>query len=205
MMNKQKKDILNFNFHKLIKAVIIITLLAIVSSGCITAVMVYSNAEQVESVAESLQQWDDMDDQQKDDIDGSIHSEDISIKEITRVLAPISGVIIAAGIFVLICAGTVISFWIILAMLVRRYAIEIGSDITLWTMLGVFTGPLALVGIILYKKLTRKKCPSCGKWQKESQYCGNCGAMMQVICPECSHIGSVKDEYCKFCGKKLKK
>lgn len=75
---------------------------------------------------------------------------------------------------------------------------------TLWTILGIFGGILALLAFFIARSILKVRCENCDAWQDAEQaYCTDCGAALQQNCPGCGASVSQNAAYCPSCGKEM--
>lgn len=101
-------------------------------------------------------------------------------------------------------------FWIILGiywLYTTAYVVskswEVGANAWIFGVLTLVTNLFGVAYLWIYIKL-HHICPKCGKLQpRKANNCAFCGAAIYVKCPDCASRISVKDIYCKGCGRKM--
>jgi len=96
-----------------------------------------------------------------------------------------------------------IIYWIGIALWVYRDADIKKSNSALWGLLALLTNIIGLIIYTMYKQ-TNKVCYKCGAIQnKDSVFCGDCGAQINERCKDCNSIINKNQKYCSGCGRKL--
>ena len=128
---------------------------------------------------------------------GLRHGKDVATSGMT-------GLHVAAMVFQLLFMGLGISLWLILAFMIKRMAEQSGMNGTLWLVLGIFFNVWALLAFLLIRGLLHTRCPHCGRWTSDADYCPHCGGTIKNKCPSCGASCKPGENYCSHCGAQLK-
>jgi predicted RNA-binding Zn-ribbon protein involved in translation (DUF1610 family) len=98
-----------------------------------------------------------------------------------------------------------IIYWIGAALWVYKDANQRKVNSALWGSIVLVTNIVGVIVYIMYKQ-TNRVCYKCGALQnKDSIFCGRCGAQINERCDECNSIVGKNQYYCNNCGNKLRK
>ena len=104
----------------------------------------------------------------------------------------------------LLCELLAVTFWLLIAAWLYQAAVLSGMNGLLWALLGLGGNVFAVVMFLLIRSFARKKCSSCGRWQKKGSFCRACGVKLKKTCPTCGTECEADDVFCASCGSSLK-
>lgn len=210
-MNPFSQKIMNTHFGKLIRKLLLATLIVVVGSGAVCAYafspqisQLYAletagstasltpSADNTSPAIEQMQQHDRHD-----------HNDDLeSLIESGAVTQPSTGALAAGLICLILCCACAAAWWLLSPAWLYKASVQAGMNPLFWPLLGLALSPIALV-IFLLARSRLQHCPSCGSWQKADEYCGTCGKKLLDTCPFCGAQVDTAKPYCPKCGTAL--
>ena len=211
-MQKLKSKILQMNFPKFFKGFLIVALVALLLGGVSLGVgfrtqisQVVSYARQAEpekaqpetdvqehAVAEQKKQGEHRDHQEKDFLENAPITE------------PSFGAKLTLALFGLLYCLLFAVYWLMAAAWLYQAAVLAHTNGFVWLLAGLIGNVFAGVLFLLFRSITRKKCPACGKWlSSKAKYCVHCGEKLYVKCPACGKECRHEDQFCSACGHRL--
>lgn len=216
-MYKIHEKIMQTNFAKKLKKLVILLVCVTVLGGGLSIVLL---APQIREAAVSARQWEQDRERQHEKDDGeSEHRGDKEHREsdsgyrddgehdfldhMTIVpLTPIA--LIIAAITGFLIWMIMLLLWLLIAAWLSQTAVLSDMNGTFWLIAGLLGNIFAAVLFWLVRSFIRVKCPSCGSFQHiEAQYCTKCGAALHESCESCGADCASDDKFCRSCGKKL--
>ncbi len=210
-MCKIHERILRMNIGKRLKQIIIAGLCVLLIGGGVSAVLLRTQIGEVvataqkwerhkenrgEQFGEKFNPWFEYDDVgEYDNID--------DIEDFVQLSKPPLAAKVSLGITGLFGMLLAIAYWILVAAWLYQKAIQADMNGLLWFLLGIGGNFGTVVVFLVVRSILRVKCPSCGKWQKESTFCKVCGSSISHVCPDCGQMCRNTDKYCGSCGRKL--
>ena len=222
-MNKIKQKIMQTNFTKAFKRLLIAALCVAILGGGASVFLLRTQIGEIVSYARQEEMREDEKDSQTES--GGLHGEEKDGKEqhdkeaydkephgnehgdledmITR---PSTAAKAAVSITGLLCLLAGVAFWLLIAAWLYQSAVLSKMHGLIWFFLGLCGNLAAVVAFLLIRSLIRKKCDACGSYQTmKAQYCVQCGAVLTVKCPECGANNEKGNHYCHNCGSSLTK
>lgn len=206
-MNKIREKVMQANFTKALKRLIIVALCVAVLGGGVSAFLLRTQiGEAVTYVQQEVKSGNEYDGLKEY---GNWYGENRENRErkehpdleniITR---PSAAAKAAAGITGMLCFLIGIGFWLLVAAWLYQAAALAGMHGFLWFLLGLGGNVGAAVLFLLVRSLIRKKCEACGSYLPvKAQYCTKCGAALSQKCPQCKAVCGKGDRFCHSCGK----
>lgn len=229
-MSKIHEKIMQTDFAKNLKKLVIIMVCTALVGGGLSAVML---RPQIREAADSARRWEqdgekryssedgdsDRQDDDGDRRDDEEHRNGDSDRRDGReehvrgeddffdhmaITKPSAGTLITVGITGLLMSVFMILFWLFVAAWLYQAAVLSDMDGLLWLIAGLIGNVFAAVIFLIFRNFTRIKCPSCGHFQQvKTQFCAKCGSALHKICVNCGASCGADDEFCHTCGKKL--
>lgn len=211
-MNKIREKIMQTNFAKALKRLIIAGVCVAVLGGGASAFLLRTQIGEAVTYVQQEEKSGNEYDSQKGV--GDWHGEDRENRErydkertdlenvITR---PSTAAKAAIGITGILCFLIGIYFYLLIAAWLYQAAVLAGMHGFLWFLLGLGGNVGAAVLFLLVRSLIRKKCETCGSYQPvKAKHCTKCGAALSVTCPQCGAVCGKDDRFCHNCGKSFK-
>lgn len=222
-MSKIHQKIMEIQFPRIMKRLIILAVLAALLGGGLSAFMLRTQISEAVSEARSWEQqaersyparesWSgarDFEDGQQAYAQGIHHYEEYDRQErdflegahITKPGLPAKITVSAAAIVLTLLAA---AYWLLVAAWLYQAAVRSKMNGLLWFLAGLCGNILAALLFLLLRSSRRQKCPACGRWQLGKRwFCADCGAEMSKNCPGCGMLCSAGDTYCSRCGRPL--
>ena len=202
-MNKIKQKIMQTNFTKAFKRLLIAALCVAILGGGASVFLLRTQIGEIVSYARQEEMREDEKDSQTES--GGLHGEEKDGKEQHDKEAydkePHGN---EHGDLLCLLAG--VAFWLLIAAWLYQSAVLSKMHGLIWFFLGLCGNLAAVVAFLLIRSLIRKKCDACGSYQTmKAQYCVQCGAVLTVKCPECGANNEKGNHYCHNCGSSLTK
>jgi len=218
MMLKIHEKIMQADFAKRLKKLIILLVCAAVLGGGLSMAVLdpqireaISGARQWEQDREKRQERDDGESSRRGD--GERRESDSGYRgdgehhffDQMTITAPTPGALIAVGITGLLLMVFLFLYWLLVAAWLYQAAVLSDMNGVLWLTAGLVGNVFAAVLFGLVRSFIRVKCPSCGSYQRtETQYCTKCGAAFRKSCEGCGADCALDDKFCHACGKCVK-
>lgn len=215
-MNKLQNRVMNINFKK-VSVRFIIVFLAVILLGAVAVgvtfrtqigeIITYSQTEdQTEHTSEQQKQLTEDNEKysQKENGEhyGKFENNDHGFFDSAQFTKPSTGMKIALCSYIGICGLFALAYWLLIAAWLFQASTKAYMCSVLWTVLGLFFNLFAVIAFLVVRSL-QSVCWGCGTYQKEAEYCRNCGAEMSIKCAECGTVVKPLDLYCSHCGKEL--
>lgn len=205
-MNKIREKVMQTNFTKALKQLIIVALCVAVLGGGASAFLLRTQiGEAVTYVQQEEKSGDEYDGQKEY---GNWHGDnreryDKERPDLENVITrPSTAAKAAIGVTGMLCFLIGIVFWLLVAAWLYQAAVLAGMHGFLWLLLGLGGNVGAAVLFLLVRSLIREKCAACGSYQSvKAQYCTKCGAALSQKCPQCGAVCDKDDRFCHSCGK----
>lgn len=199
-MNDMKEKILQTNFVRLLKRLLLLALCVGLLGGGSSAFLLRTQIGEAVSYVQDTHFWDEG---AGEDRNTEPHRGEWLEPEAV-VTPPSVPAIAAVSITGLLCALLALAFWLLVALWLYQAAILAKMNGSLWLLLGLVGSVGTVFLFILVRSLTRKKCDACGEYQPaKAQYCAKCGAALFVKCPVCGTAHKKVDLFCQSCGSPL--
>lgn len=208
-MNKIREKVMQTNFTKALKRLIIVAFCVAVLGGGASAFLLRTQIGEAVTYVQQEEKSGNEYDRRKED--GEWHGENRENRErydkehpdlenaITR---PSTAAKAAVGITGILCFLIGVGFWLLVAAWLYQAAVLVGMHGFLWFLLGLGGNVGAAVLFLLVRSLIWKKCEACGSYQSvKAQYCTKCGAALSTKCPQCGAACGKDDRFCHNCGK----
>lgn len=201
----------NTDFRKPAKRLILITLVVVLLCGAVTGYLLRTQISElsalkdsdVQTVQPSQVQPSDGRAQRGEDAEHDRDREERGLIESGLLTPPSAAARASAIVSVVLCGLCALACWLTVAAWLYKASSKAGMNRALWSILGLCLNlPAVLAFLIVRGRMAR--CPDCGAWQKAAPYCAACGAKLQLLCPRCGRICSIRDDFCRSCGAPLK-
>lgn len=216
-MHKIQEKIMQTNFAKRLKKLVILLVCVAVLGGGLSAVLL---VPQIREAAVSARQWEQDRGSRREKDDGdSKHRDDKERQESDSgyrddgehdfleymTIAPSTPIaLIIAGVTGFLIWVIMLLLWLLIAAWLYQTAVLSDMNGTLWLIAGLLGNVFAVVLFWLVRSFIRVKCPSCGSFQHiEARYCTRCGAALHESCESCGADCASGNKFCRSCGKKL--
>ncbi len=215
-MKKLQNRIMSMNFKKVAVRFIIVVLAVILLGGVAVGVTFRTQISEIITYSQTEDQAEHTIDQQKkltEDNEkysqkengehyGKFENNDHEFFDSAQFTKPSTGMKIALCSYIGICGLFALAYWLLIAAWLFQASTKAYMFSLLWTVLGLFFNLFAVIAFLVVRSL-QSVCPSCGTYQKEAEYCRNCGAEMSTKCVECGTVVKPLELYCPNCGKEL--
>lgn len=208
MMLKIHEKIMQADFAKSLKKLIILMVcVALLGGGLSTAML----APQIREAVSSARRWEqDREKRQERDGGGKERRDDKEHRESEHdffdrmtITAPAPAALIAAGITGLLFMVFLFLYWLLVAAWLHQAAVLSDMNGALWLLAGLLGNVFAAVLFGIVRSFIRIKCPSCGSFRNiKTRYCTRCGAELRESCENCGADCAPGDKFCHTCGKK---
>lgn len=211
-MTKITSKILNINFPKKLKQLIVAALCVALLGGGLSAFLL---REQIGEVVTSVQTWHENEDSYHTETDNTAadhrdalkeqrHKDDIL--ENMHITEASTAAKVTVGITGALCVLAAAIYWLLIAAWLYKSAVMSGMNGLLWFLLGLCGNLFAAVFFSLVRSFLRKKCSSCGHYSsKTAKYCMECGAALIEQCTKCGEPVCANDKFCPSCGNHMTK
>lgn len=208
-MNKIREKIMQTNFTKALKRLIIAALCVAILGGGASAFLLRT---QIGEAVTYIQQEENLRNETNNPgetgdwykADGYYREQhDREHRDMENVITqPSTAAKATVGITGILCLVLGICFWVLVAAWLYQAAVRAGMHGFLWFLLGLGGNVGAAILFLLVRSLIRKKCEDCGSYQPvKAQFCAKCGAALSVQCPHCGSAGEKDDQFCHSCGR----
>lgn len=198
-MLKVHEKIIQADFSKSLKKLIIVMLCVALLGGGFSAVMLQTQIKEVVTHAGEWESDGEEHDKMEGREDGFGHKE-----EHAAITKPTAAALITVGITCLAGFVLLILFWLLTAAWIYQAAVRSGMNGLFWLVAGLAGNVFAAVVFQLVRSYSRMRCPACGSYQhKKTHYCTKCGTELRIICADCDAVCAVGDTFCGACGEKL--
>lgn len=223
-MLKIHEKVMQINFAKRLKKLIVFMVCVIVLGGGLSAALLApqireaaGNAHRWEQDKENQHENDDRDDEDKrrdgdkeqgseerwDDGEGHEYDE-YDVFDHMTITGQTIAALITAGMTGLIGSVLLFLIWLSIAAWLYQAAVQSGMNGLLWLAGGLAGNVFAVILFLIVRGFVRTKCPSCGSYQNiKTQYCTKCGAVLHETCADCGASCVAGDTFCNTCGKRL--
>lgn len=211
-MNKIHEKIMQADFVKSLKRLMLFAVCVILLGGGISAVMLAPRIGEVASgIRQREQDGEEYRKNRERDGESDEHEkkegnsrEEYDFPENMTITAPLTGAVITLGLTALCSFLSLFLFWILVAVWLYQAAVRSGMNGLVWLVVGMAGNVFGAIVFLLVRSFIRVKCPSCGSFLPvKAQYCSECGAAMYEKCTDCGEACAVDDTFCRTCGKLL--
>lgn len=216
-MPKIHEKMMQTDFAKKLKKLIILTVCVVLLGGGLSTAML---APQIREAVSSARQWEQDREKRREQDDGETNrrddekrresdsgdrgNEEHDFFDQMTVTAPTPAALTAAGLTGLLLMLFLFLYWLLVAAWLYQSAVLSNMNGMLWLIAGLIGNVFAAVLFGLVRSFVRVKCPSCGSCQHtKTQYCTKCGAALRESCESCGADCAPDDKFCHTCGKKL--
>ena len=209
-MNKLKEKVLQADFAKIGRRFLIAVIVFAVIGGVISGITlktqigdmanVYQNRKQILQDEKSTKQTVNTKEQKTKDEKDHLDKKEILKTYITPVSTGQKVILAVVG---LVGVAFAVIYWLLVAAWLYKEAKRANMQYGIWFLAGLIGNLAAVVIFITVRSCIRVQCFHCKSWQKKTDYCSECGASMQMICPSCGEKVNREDHFCGACGKKM--
>ena len=195
-MKPWKERILQMKFGKLVKRLTILSLCVVLLGGILSVVLLQPQISQFTSAVQQTEQMDGFREEPSHDWEGWDDATDI-----TEPTLPVKAALLAiAAIFCLMFAV----WWLLVPAWLYQASYRAQMNTLLWPLLGLIWSLWGLLLFLVIRSLLRRRCDSCGTWQRKGSYCRTCGTRFYTNCPNCGADCTSSDQFCSRCGSSLR-
>lgn len=204
MMPKIHEKIMQTNFTKKLKKLIILTVCVVLLGGGVSTAML---APQIREAVSGARQWEQDREKRRERDDGENNrrgDEEHDFFDQMTITTPTPAALIAVGLMGLLLMAFLFLYWLFVAAALYQAAILSNMNGMFWLVAGLIGNLFAVVLFGLVRSFVRVKCSSCGSYQHiKTQYCSRCGTALHENCEGCGADCAPDDKFCHTCGKKL--
>ena len=194
-MKHWNERILQMKFGKLVKRLTILSICVVLLGGILSVVLLQPQISQITSAVQQAEQMDGFRGEHFRDWEGWDDAHGI-----TEPTLPVKGALLAIG--AVFCALFAV-WWLLVPAWLYQASKRAQMNALLWPLLGLVWSLWGLLLFLVVRSLLRRRCGSCGTWQRKASFCRTCGAKLHVTCPSCGTDCSSDDQYCHHCGAPL--